>query len=414
MNEPSARPADRSPATPRGSYLPDLCLPRPVLLLALASAVVAFILTLARRTPVAGIAFWADLAATGWLLLWIALGSAACWCALRRSRLPARGATVETLAALSVLAAITALVSWVATWLSVHGLAGSGLPGVWDLANTTSAPNGALDTSAFVLRNVLLAVLAGGLLLRYLYVAHQWRLQVEAESRARVAALQARIRPHFLFNSLNTIAALAGSQGERAANAVEDLADLFRASLAAERRNTTVGTEVEVAEAYVRLEQERLGNRLQVHWDLAELDSTVPMPPLMLQPLLENAVYHGIERLAAGGSITVVGGSSATMAWMEVGNPLPTARVAAGEDCADDPDGITPADALPLHHGHQEALANIRERLALLYAGLGSLHTVAKGTHFTAHLAWPIAGPIAGPNTTPNTAPIAGPITGSG
>lgn len=376
MSEPSAPRADRFPATPRGSYLPDLCQPRPVLLLVLAAALVAFILTLARRTPGAGIWFWADLAATGWLLLWIALGCAASWCALRRSRLAARGATVETLAALSVLAAITALVSWAATWISVHGLAGSGLPGTWDLTAATPATDTGLATSSFVLRNVLLALLAGGLLLRYLYVAHQWRLQVEAESRARVAALQARIRPHFLFNSLNTIAALAGRNGERAANAVEDLADLFRASLTAERHTATVGTELEVAEAYVRLEQERLGHRLQVQWNLAGLPSTVPMPPLMLQPLLENAVYHGIERLADGGCITVAGGSSPTMAWLEVSNPLPMA----------------PADALPLHHGHQEALANIRERLALLYAGLGSLHTVAKGTHFTARLAWPIVG----------------------
>lgn len=399
MSEPSATGADRFPATPRGSYLPDLCQPRPVLLLVLAAALVAFILTLARRTPSAGIWFWADLAATGWLLLWIALGCAASWCALRRSRLAARGATVETLAALGVLAAITALVSWAATWLSVHGLAGSGLPGTWDLTGVTPETDTGLPTSAFVLRNVLLALLAGGLLLRYLYVAHQWRMQVEAESRARVAALQARIRPHFLFNSLNTIAALAGRDGERAANAVEDLADLFRASLAAERYTATVGTELEVAEAYVRLEQERLGNRLQVKWNLAGLASTVPMPPLMLQPLLENAVYHGIERLAEGGCITVAGGSSPTMAWLEVGNPLPVARAVSGEGQMDstgnagDTDHTGDSDALPLHQGHQEALANIRERLALLYTGLGSLHTVAKGGQFTARLAWPIVGP---------------------
>ena len=394
MSEPSAPRADRQPAPPRGSYLPDLCLPRSVLLLVLASALLAFILTLARRTPGVGIAFWADLATTGWLLLWIALGSAACWCALRRSRLPAHGAAVETAAALVVLGGITALVSWAAAQISLQNLTGSGLPGVWDAASAQASED--LHPVAFILRNVLLAWLAGGLLLRYLYVAHQWRLQVEAESRARVAALQARIRPHFLFNSLNTIAALAGHGGERATGAVEDLADLFRASLTAERRASTVGTEVEVAEAYVRLEQERLGPRLRVNWNLRELNPDIRMPPLMLQPLLENAVYHGIERLADGGVITVAGGNSATMAWLEVGNPLPRSDAGAEDSSnagagAGDSDTAMPVPAT-LHHGHQEALANIRERLSLLYGGLGSLHTVADTDGFTARLAWPVAG----------------------
>jgi two-component system sensor histidine kinase AlgZ len=262
-------------------------------------------------------------------------------------------------------------------------LAGSGLPGVWD--GGSSGNGEVLTPGAFVLRNVLLALLAGGLLLRYLYVAHQWRLQVEAESRARVAALQARIRPHFLFNSLNTIAALADSDSPRAASAVEDLADLFRASLAAERMAATVATELEVAKAYVRLEQERLGNRLQVNWELAALDSTVPMPPLMLQPLLENAVYHGIERLPEGGSIAVAGGSDGKLAWLEVSNPLPATvdDLNVGTDTA-------PLSA-PLHLGHQEALANIRERLALLYGGRASLRTTASLAGFTARLSWPIA-----------------------
>jgi two-component system sensor histidine kinase AlgZ len=214
-------------------------------------------------------------------------------------------------------------------------------------------------------------------------------LQVEAESRARVAALQARIRPHFLFNSLNTIAALADSDSPRAASAVEDLADLFRASLAAERMAATVATELEVAQAYVRLEQERLGNRLQMNWDLTALDSHVLMPPLMLQPLLENAVYHGVERLPEGGCITVAGGSDGKVAWLEVSNPLPATvdDLSVGTDTAL---STAPLSA-PLHVGHQEALANIRERLALLYGDRAGLRTTASTAGFTAHLSWPVA-----------------------
>jgi two-component system sensor histidine kinase AlgZ len=136
----------------------------------------------------------------------------------------------------------------------------------------------------------------------------------------------------------------------------------------------TVATELEVAKAYVRLEQERLGSRLQVNWDLTALDTSVPMPPLMLQPLLENAVYHGIERLPEGGCITVAGGSDGQLAWLEIANPLPVHAPA------------------PLHTGHQEALANIRERLSLLYGGRGSLQTTASTTGFTARLCWPFTG----------------------
>ena len=108
--------------------------------------------------------------------------------------------------------------------------------------------------------------------------------------------------------------------------------------------------------------------------DLTALDTSVPMPPLMLQPRLENAVYHGIERLPEGGCITVAGGSDGQLAWLEVANPLPVHAPA------------------PLHTGHQEALANIRERLSLLYGGRGSLQTTASTTGFTARLCWPFTG----------------------
>ena len=145
----------------------------------------------------------------------------------------------------------------------------------------------------------------------------------------------------------------------------------------------TVATELEVAKAYVRLEQERLGARLQVNWDLTALDTTVPMPPLMLQPLLENAVYHGIERLPEGGCITVAGGSDGQLAWLEVANPLPAST---NNDLA------IGASTAPVHTGHQEALANIRERLTLLYGGRGSLQTTASTAGFTARLCWPFTG----------------------
>jgi two-component system sensor histidine kinase AlgZ len=123
----------------------------------------------------------------------------------------------------------------------------------------------------FVLRNAALAALLGAALLRYFYVIEQWRARVRAEAQARVDALQARIRPHFLFNSMNTIASLIRTRPADAEHAVEDLSDLFRAALGADGRLSTLGDEIELARRYLAIEQLRLGARLRVEMDVADL-----------------------------------------------------------------------------------------------------------------------------------------------
>ncbi len=378
VNDRSAPVAVRTLSLPRGSYLPDSCAPPVVLRVVLVAALIALILTLARQgldqRPNLSLGFWADLATTSWLLLWIGLGTAAGLCALRRSRLPTRGVAVESAAALLCVVGVTTAVSALAVYLAASPLA---------VLTGPATVSSAELMRGFILRNALLAALCGAVLLRYLYVTHQWRLQIEAESRSRVHALQARIRPHFLFNSLNTIAALTGHDAERAATAVEDLAELFRASLAADRERVTVGEELEIARTYARLELARLGARLTIDWAVEDLEVDYAMPPLMLQPLLENAVYHGIERLLEGGTITVRAGREGECAWMEVDNPLPEASLAP-----------TALPGSPLHRGHQETLANIRERLALLYAGQGALETRVVAQRFSARLVWPLLRPV--------------------
>jgi two-component system sensor histidine kinase AlgZ len=378
VNDRPAPVAVRTLSLPRGSYLPDSCAPPVVLMVVLVAALIALILTLARQgldqRPSVNIGFWTDLATTSWLLLWIGLGTAAGLCGLRRSRLRTRGVAVESAAALLCVVGVTVVVSALAAHLAASPLA------VLTSPATAVSPD---LMRGFILRNALLAALCGAVLLRYLYVTHQWRLQVEAESRSRVQALQARIRPHFLFNSLNTIAALTGHDAERAATAVEDLAELFRASLAADRERVSVGEELEIARTYARLERARLGPRLTIDWAVEDLDVHCAMPPLMLQPLLENAVYHGIERLLEGGTITVRAGRDGQRAWMEVDNPLPDAPLA-----------LATAPGIPLHRGHQETLANIRERLALLYAGQGALETRVVAQRFSARLLWPAPSPV--------------------
>ncbi len=315
-------------------YLPDFCTSRATLATVLIVELTALLLTLARQS--ATIDFITDLARTSMFLLWIGLAGAALLCALR-SRLARLSVTAGSAAVIALIASVIAAVSVCAyifgrTPLVVEA-GGAGLfparPGV------------------FVLRNVAIGVIVTGLALRYFYVAHEWRRSVELRAAARVHALQARIRPHFLFNSMNTNAALTRSNPPRAEAAVQDLADLFRASLADRGDTITLAEELEVARTYQRMEQLRLGARLQVDWRVDSVPANALVPGLMIQPLLENAIYHGIEPRAEGGTVTISGEVSGDLVTIVVRNPH---------------------DPLPgQREGNRLALANIRERLSLLY-----------------------------------------------
>jgi two-component system sensor histidine kinase AlgZ len=199
----------------------------------------------------------------------------------------------------------------------------------------------------FLARNIAISFVVTALALRYFYVTHQWRRNVEMQARARVHALQARIRPHFLFNSMNTIASLTRSNPALAEQAVTDLADLFRANLSETRNTITLEQELEVARIYQRIEQLRLGDRLQVVWNINDLPMHALVPGLLLQPLLENAIYHGIEPRQEGGAVTVNGELASGLITIVVRNPV--------------------GDRQSERDGNRLALANIRERLALMY-----------------------------------------------
>src|SRR6185312_312415 len=133
------------------------------------------------------------------------------------------------------------------------------------------------------------------------------RERVEAASKAQVDALQARIRPHFLFNSMNTIASLIRTRPAEAEQTVEDLSDLFRAALGASDKPGTLGEELDLLGDYLRIEKLRLGDRLGVEIDTRELPRDMPLPRLLLQPLVENAIYHGIQPRADGGTVRIAG-----------------------------------------------------------------------------------------------------------
>ena len=132
------------------------------------------------------------------------------------------------------------------------------------------------------------------------YIQHQWRKNIESEADARVQALQSRIRPHFLFNCMNTIASLTRKDPKLAEEATEDLADLFRVSLQEAKRMSTVAEEISLCKRYLRIESHRFGDRLKTVWETDNLPEHAQLPNLTLQPILENAIYHGIEPLTEG------------------------------------------------------------------------------------------------------------------
>ncbi len=270
-------------------WLPDLCrLPRLATMFGVAELVV-LVLALA---PDGG-AHWNPqrfVSASGFAL-WLALTIAVSLCALRRqlSRLPVALGSIAAVAGATFIALLGAAM--------LHQL-------------DRSLGYGLIPASValvqFALGSAAIAALITAVVLRYLFVIDGWQAQVRASARAEADALQARIKPHFLFNSMNTIAGLVRHDPVVAERAVLDLSDLFRAALGAGESDSSLREEVELAERYLAIEALRLGARLQVEWRRTEpLPWALPLPRLVLQPLLENAVLHGVSRLPQGGCIDI-------------------------------------------------------------------------------------------------------------
>lgn len=322
-------------------FLPDFCSAQAVLIVLIVVQMLAFLLALAGGPREHG--FWVSLGVISLFLQWIALMSAAVLCVLRRllSRLPARFSALLVYLLLVSLTALLSVITWWTAWYTGLGEQWIGESAAW-----------------FTVRNTLIGGIVGALILRYFYVQHQWVLNVRREAAARVDALQARIRPHFLFNSLNTVAALIPVRPDMAEHAVEDLSDLFRAALDDNPEGGPLAEEVDLAERYLRLEALRLSDRLEMDWRVTAEDVRgIRAPKLVLQPLMENAVYHGIETRPAGGRIEVSAQRDPEGVEIIIRNPLPEARRSSGRP------------------GHQMAMDNVRQRLALQWGKRAWLRT---------------------------------------
>jgi two-component system, LytTR family, sensor histidine kinase AlgZ len=199
--------------------------------------------------------------------------------------------------------------------------------------------------SASALAGALFAgIVMAGLVLRA-------RGRTPAATTARLEELQARIRPHFLFNTLNSAIALVRNEPAKAEAMLEDLSELFRQALAEPRESVTLADEIALAERYLAIEQVRFEDRLHIRWDLDPAASSARLPPLLLQPLVENAVKHGVEPSPEGARLRIRTERRGGMVVIEVTNSLPPLRW---------------ADA-PLPRGHGIALDNVRDRLRLLH-----------------------------------------------
>jgi two-component system sensor histidine kinase AlgZ len=250
-------------------------------------------------------------------------------CTLRR-HLVAHSTPVAVTATFAVVLSGTAIGSWLIYWLD-HAL---------ELGATIAAG----QPWHFVLGNLFVAAIAWGVALRHFYVRGQWQRQVRAHARAQFDALQARIRPHFLFNSMNTIASLVRERPDDAERVVEDLSELFRVALRA-GATTTLGDELTLVRRYVDIERLRLGDRLEYHEAIDDAPLALTMPALLLQPLVENAILHGIQKIEAGGRVDLEIRALGGRLTITIRNPVPPHHTAG------------------LHRGSGTALENIRQRL---------------------------------------------------
>jgi two-component system sensor histidine kinase AlgZ len=343
-------PLVQEKAPDKDFFLPDFCGVHALFVVLVLTEIFAIILTLAH--PTHGLALWEQLALVSLFMQFIGLGGAAMLCLNSRwlRRLDNRRAALWAWFLLLVAMLVVLELSWRMVWLPI----------------LRAEPGAHLY---FIARNLAIGAIIGALMLRYFYLTHQSRRRLLAESEARLAALQARIRPHFLFNSLNSIASLTRSDARQAEAAIEDLADLFRSSLGDGRRLIPLAEELELSRRYLNMEALRLGRRLCVKWTIEALPVDALIPPLCLQPLLENAVYHGIEQRIDGGCIEIAGARAGTQLSLTVSNPC--------------------AENAPPHSGNRIALDNVRQRLAFHFGRAAGLDARPLDDGFQVRLYFP-------------------------
>ncbi len=218
----------------------------------------------------------------------------------------------------------------------------------------------------------LFFILATGIVLFYFDL--RARSLAPALTEARLQALQARIRPHFLFNTINAVLSLIRDEPKRAERMLEDMAELFRVLMADNRKLQPLADEVALCRQYLNIEQIRLGDRLKVDWQIHEMPANAMVPPLILQPLIENAVYHGIEPQQGLGVLSIVIKSSGKQLNITLTNPYHSQSTHVS--------------------GNRMAIANIKERLQLHFDAEAGLRAEVKDDRYIVNINMPITKTI--------------------
>ncbi|MET0655935.1 MAG: histidine kinase [Pseudoxanthomonas sp.] len=338
-------------------WLPDLCSrPRVLSMVGMAELVVVLV---ALWPGEGGRLTFAQFTAASAFSLWMAIAVSVLLCLSRPhlSRLP-------RLLGILGLGLLTAVISMSAAAV------------IYGLYTALGQPFVDVGPWRFVGGSAAISVLVTASVMRYFYVSDRWAAQVNASARAEADALQARIRPHFLFNSMNLIASLVRRDPVIAEQAVLDLSDLFRAALGVGEGDSSLAQEVELAERYLSIESLRLGDRLQVEWRKEEpLPWGMRLPHLVLQPLVENAILHGISRLPEGGCVAIKVYTEGGMLHLSVSNP------------AVSPD----APAMALHKGSGHAQRSIAYRLQYTFGMRAKLVGLWQEGVYTCQMAVPLA-----------------------
>lgn len=326
------------------AFLPNICSTRSVVRVLLAGITLALILALAAANDLQELMVKFGLNAL--FILWTVVMSIILVCML--------GRVINRISSIRAGVVILAITTFFTCMASIMGLAGlsyaSGTIVYWD--------------SLFVLKNIFISSIITALALRYFYHQQKWNEHVKSDSNAKYDALQSRMRPHFLFNSLNTIAQLITVDPVRAEDALLDLADIFRTTLD-KRSRITLGEELDVTMRYLRMEGLRLGKRrLSVVWDMEKnaLPFEMQIPPLLLQPLVENAIYHGIQPRKEGGTLGISLYETGEYLEISVSNPVP-------------PEGTTSHSK-----GNHIAQENLKKRLEIAYGDRAQL-SLTKTAH---------------------------------
>jgi two-component system, LytTR family, sensor histidine kinase AlgZ len=334
-------------------FLPDLCQAQSILFLVLVAELLVLVLVLASSSLLNF--SWSKMGVTSLFVQWVVLTSATVLCNFR-PLLMRMSIFYATLSGYGIILSLTLGFSILGEWITM-------LPDVpWDLEQTGN-----------VSRNLIVAAVMTGIAFRYFFLQHQLRRQEQAELNSRIQALQSRIRPHFLFNSMNIIASLISVDPDTAEEVVEDLSVLFRASLnQSSDQPVLLAEELALCQKYVHIESLRLDERLRVNWHINVDPQTVKIPLLTLQPLLENAIYHGIQPLPEGGIVEVVIDRYDNKLVASISNPL--------------------SDAIqtPLQ-GNRMALDNIRRRLEAIYGAGASIVSRKDEGSFNTTISYPLA-----------------------